>query len=93
MNETGRIDDNTNNTPGRIFQTLRTNADFRLRFADRVHRHLFNGGALTVAENQARMEAIRSLLRSAMNAGIGALGRHAGRTANEYHRSLGSGGR
>ncbi len=41
---------------------------FRLRFADRVHEHLFNGGALTVAENIARMEAVRNLLNAPTNA-------------------------
>ena len=28
--------------------TLRSNADFRLLFADHVHRHFFNGGVLYV---------------------------------------------
>ncbi|MCH8042430.1 MAG: lamin tail domain-containing protein [Planctomycetes bacterium] len=30
------------------FQSLRASAEFRLQFADRVHQHLFNGGALYV---------------------------------------------
>jgi autotransporter-associated beta strand protein len=33
--------------PPTFFRVLRDNAEFRLRFADRAHRHLFNGGALT----------------------------------------------
>jgi hypothetical protein len=33
--------------PARIFQRLRANPEFRLRFADHAHRHLANGGALT----------------------------------------------
>jgi hypothetical protein len=32
----------------RPFQDLRASAEFRLLFADRVHKHLFNGGALYV---------------------------------------------
>ena len=32
---------------GSPFQRLRLNAEFRLLFADRVHKHLFNGGALS----------------------------------------------
>ena len=41
-------------TPTFLYARLRANADFRLRFADRVHRHLFNDGALTPAANEAR---------------------------------------
>jgi hypothetical protein len=41
-------------TPAFLYSRLRGNADFRLRFADRVHRHLFNDGALTPAANDAR---------------------------------------
>ncbi|MCC5838599.1 MAG: CotH kinase family protein [Opitutales bacterium] len=33
--------------PGRILTRLLDNAEFKLQFADRVHRHFFNGGALT----------------------------------------------
>lgn len=32
---------------GAPFQRLRLNDEFRMRFADRVHLHMFNGGALT----------------------------------------------
>ena len=32
----------------RPYAALRANADFRMRFADRVYRHFFNGGALQV---------------------------------------------
>jgi len=32
---------------GILYSRLRQNPEFRLLFADRVHRHLFNGGALT----------------------------------------------
>ncbi|MEZ5305159.1 MAG: lamin tail domain-containing protein [Verrucomicrobiales bacterium] len=39
---------------GQLFQKLRANAGFRLRFADRVRLHLFNGGALSLGESQAR---------------------------------------
>ena len=41
-------------TPAFLYSRLRANASFRLRFADRVHRHLFNDGALTPAANDAR---------------------------------------
>jgi hypothetical protein len=35
-------------TPGRLFHNLRENAEFRLRFADRLHRHFFNRGPFYV---------------------------------------------
>ncbi|HYE30151.1 MAG TPA: lamin tail domain-containing protein [Methylomirabilota bacterium] len=62
------------------YAALRRNADFRLRFADHVHRHFFNGGVFYVnpaspawtAANPtnnrpaARMMAISSLIRDAV---------------------------
>lgn len=44
------------NTPGELFQNLRNSSEFRLRFADRVHKHLFNDGAMTTAAMQARWD-------------------------------------
>ena len=41
---------------GRIYQQLRQVDEFRQLFADRVHRHLFNGGQLTVAANIALLD-------------------------------------
>jgi hypothetical protein len=49
-----RVNVNDANTPAYLYSRLRSNAEFRLRFADRVHRHFFNGGALTAAESIAR---------------------------------------
>ena len=45
---------NNSNTPGELFQNLRNSSEFRLRFADRVQKHLYNDGALTTEANQAR---------------------------------------
>ncbi len=42
------------NTPGELFQDLRNSSEFRLRFADRVQKHLFHDGALTTSEGQER---------------------------------------
>lgn len=39
---------NNANRPTGIHQKLKANAEYRLLFADRVHRHFFNEGALTV---------------------------------------------
>lgn len=44
-------------TPAFPYARLRSNANFRLRFADRVQRHFFHGGALTPAANEARWQA------------------------------------
>ena len=44
-----------NNTPVPVmFRRLMTSPDFRLLFADRIQRHLFNGGAVTDARMSAR---------------------------------------
>lgn len=51
------------NKPTFLFHQLRANADFRMRFADRVHRHLTGGGALTPAQNDARFRALAQMLR------------------------------
>lgn len=63
-----RTDFNTDNSPGIIYDRLRRNADFQLLFADRVHRHLFNDGALTPANNIERFTAIADQIRAGMNA-------------------------
>jgi hypothetical protein len=49
--------DNTN-MPSRVFQRLMQNAEYRLLFADRIHRHLLQpGGALTPGPKTNRWEA------------------------------------
>ena len=47
-----RIDNG--NGAGTVLQRLRTNAEFRLLFADRVHKHCFHEGALSVTVSQQR---------------------------------------
>ncbi|TWT36647.1 CotH protein [Posidoniimonas corsicana] len=49
-----RTNASNNQTPGELFQDLRNSSEFRLRFADRVQKHLFNNGAMTVEANQMR---------------------------------------
>ena len=53
----------TPSTPGQIDLALRQNAEYRLRFADRVHKHYFNDGALTPAPSAARWNALVEELR------------------------------
>jgi CotH kinase protein/Concanavalin A-like lectin/glucanases superfamily/Lamin Tail Domain/Chitobiase/beta-hexosaminidase C-terminal domain len=51
-------DANAANTPTQVYFAARSNPEFRIRFADRIHKHLFNGGALTQAANVARWSAL-----------------------------------
>ncbi len=44
------------NTITRVYDRLRDNPEFRLRYADAVHRHLFNDGALTPHAAAARWQ-------------------------------------
>jgi len=50
-NVTGK---NNSNQPTRVHQQLTANADYRMLFADHVHRHFFNGGALTTDRGRDR---------------------------------------
>ena len=45
---------NAANTPAYVYSRCRANPEFRQLFADRIQRHLFSGGALTVSNNIAR---------------------------------------
>ena len=47
-----RIDNNSG--AGKLFQKMRTSAEFRLLFADRFYRHCFNDGALSLPVSQSR---------------------------------------
>lgn len=46
----------TNNSgkPSRLFHNLRNNAEFKLLFADRLHKHFFNNGPMTPQNTAAR---------------------------------------
>ena len=52
----GRAASRINSTGGAgdVFQKMRTSDEFRLLFADRVYRHCFNNGALSMAASQER---------------------------------------
>ena len=43
---------------GALFQQCRANEDFRRLFADRVHKHLMQGGALSLEASQERYERL-----------------------------------
>jgi len=40
--------------PSRLFHNLRNSDEFKLLFADRLHKHFFNNGAMTAANTAAR---------------------------------------
>ncbi|HXC50993.1 MAG TPA: chitobiase/beta-hexosaminidase C-terminal domain-containing protein [Candidatus Limnocylindrales bacterium] len=44
-----RVDVHNVGMPSAIYAALRANAEFRVLFGDRLHKHFFNGGALTPA--------------------------------------------
>ena len=48
-----------NNKPSRLYTALRANPEFRLRFADRVRKHFYNGGALSTDKVLSRWLARR----------------------------------
>ncbi|MGQ9588672.1 MAG: chitobiase/beta-hexosaminidase C-terminal domain-containing protein [Planctomycetota bacterium] len=49
-----RTDVSNDNSPAKVYSSLRANPEFRLRFADRLRKHLFDGGALAVEECRKR---------------------------------------
>jgi hypothetical protein len=57
---------NSNRGAGELFQKLRANKDFRLLFADRVYKHCFNGGALSVIASAGRYAEIAGWIDKAV---------------------------
>ena len=49
---------NSGSGAGAPFQRLRLNDEFRLLFADRVHKHMFNGGGLSESQSIARFRRV-----------------------------------
>ncbi|OHB63300.1 MAG: hypothetical protein A2Y77_06780 [Planctomycetes bacterium RBG_13_62_9] len=54
------------NGAGAVLQKLRSNAEFRLLFADRVYKHCFNDGALSLAAAQDRYLRVASWIDKAI---------------------------
>ncbi len=57
-----RTDARDAGTPAALFQALRRNAEFRVLFSDRVHRHLSSGGALSLEASRARWNVLAAAL-------------------------------
>lgn len=51
---------------GSLFQKMRTSDEFRLLFADRVYRHCFNDGALSVSASQVRFSNLANKIDKAI---------------------------
>jgi hypothetical protein len=49
-----------------LHQDLLSNAEYRMRWADRVHRHLFNSGALTTVAWQNRINRLAAVVDTAI---------------------------
>lgn len=65
------VNDNTisfddDQSPPRLFQKLRENAEFRRQFAERAQRHLSNGGALTAERAAERFRVLAGPLDKAI---------------------------
>ena len=66
-NDFGPIDHFSADSPGVIWERLRQNPEFILYFADRVHKHMFNGGALTPEKCSARFMGVVNTVLAGMN--------------------------
>jgi len=63
---TNRIGVNNSGKPSRLFHNLRSSGEFVLLYADRLHKHLFNGGALTPTAAAGRWMKYANLLDRAI---------------------------
>lgn len=63
---TGAPNTTTDKTAGRLLEKLKASAEFRVLFADRAHKHLHNGGELSLAREQARWQGFANLLDKAI---------------------------
>lgn len=52
--------------PSRLYNQLRVNPEFRLLFADHVHRHFFNGGVLTPGPAAERYAVLTNMIYRAV---------------------------
>ncbi len=68
VNEARNLNVNWAGSPGQLYASLRANAEFRMRFADRVQKHLFHDGELTPENAAARHAQIADWVAAAMTA-------------------------
>ncbi len=71
-----RTGNNTANNPTRLHSQLSRNADYRLKFADHVQKHLFNNGLLTEETVKARWQRWADYIRPGLKAESARWGDH-----------------
>ncbi len=67
FNSADRTGVSSSNSPGIIYDRLRKSAEFKLRFGDHVHKHMFNDGVYTTASMQQLLQETADMLEPAMN--------------------------
>ena len=84
-----RVDISGSNTPARFYSRVRGNPEFRLLFADRVHKHAFNGGPLTVESMVKRYTEMANHIEPAIDAEAARWGdnRHTRQGRRDYRKS------
>ena len=84
-----RVDISGSNTPARFYSRARSNPEFRLLFADRVHKHAFNGGSLTVESMVKRYTEMANHIEPAIDAEAARWGdnRHTRQGRRDYRKS------
>jgi len=60
------VNDYSRSNPEFIHEDLAWNQEYRVLFGDRVHRHLFNGGAMTDARVRSRMQGLAAQIDTAI---------------------------
>ncbi len=71
--------------PQWIHQKLSENKNYRLRFADRVYKHFFNNGALTLENNRSRINERKAQIESAIIAESARWGDSKGQLKTKVH--------
>lgn len=61
-----RVNVSANHLPSRIYSQLRSWPEFRRMYGDRAQKQLFNGGALSVSNNIARMQLLAAQIDRAI---------------------------
>jgi hypothetical protein len=59
-------DESWPNTPAEVYSHCRANAEFRRLFAERIEKHLFKNGALSVSNNIARWRRLANVIDHAI---------------------------
>jgi len=54
------------NSPGRLYDRLRQNPEFRLLFGDRWHKHFHSGGSMSVTRCQQRWTSLKHSINNAI---------------------------